>query len=240
MIKYNDVIFYSKEHNILLASKVKEILSKKERGVNNIDDIDDIFINGKLSFKYLILDFSKSSLDERSITILQKMLKGNLIQEIVIITNNNLFKIPEFIYVNLDEDFTYNFSRTFDKIIEREINTINEVAGIWRKIISQQLCDWGFSSNTMGYLEIIDSIIYYAERKGVIKNFNKEVYIYLSNKYRATTTCVELSIRKAIKKASLKKDKFPKIEKLTNKGFITYAISQLYDNLIENRVIKTA
>lgn len=237
MVKYNDVVFYSKERNILLAKQVKEILLTKERGVSNLDDIDEIFINNNLSFRYLILDFSKSILDDKILNLLRKMLKNSFIQEIIILADKNISKYSDFIFVTIDENFYSNFSKMFDNIIENEVNKIQEVVGVWRKLISQQLSDWGFASNTTGYLELIDCIIYYTQRKGVIRNLNKEGYVYLGNKYRATPNCVELSVRKAIKMASLKKDKFPSLEKFTNKAFITYAVSQLYDSLVENNVL---
>ena len=54
----------------------------------------------------------------------------------------------------------------------------------------------------------------------------------LSHKYVVTQACVELSIRKAIQNACKNKDKFPEGCAITNKGFIVYSVSQLFDKLV--------
>jgi len=85
---------------------------------------------------------------------------------------------------------------------------------------------------------IVDAIIYFIDRNCVVRNFSKELYVYLANKFRSTPAGVEITIRKTIVSAYKAQNKnFPFDHCPTVKEFFNYAVSQLYDEVISTKVI---
>lgn len=223
--------FYSKERDIILAKRVKEILGRKGKGVLYIDDIDSLILNKDLSVRYLILDLTRNELDERSLSLLKKMVLRGLIDKIVLIIKSDIDYGKEFYYIHLDDSFENELNKMFDEFFKEEDVDCEALSKSHRALISKQLCDWGFSPKSNGFSMLIDTINYYIQKRCILRKLSKEVYVELAQRYCVSVTCVELSIRKAIRHAVANKEKFPLGENITNKGFITYAVSQLYDNL---------
>ncbi len=229
-IKYI-INFYSKEKDIILAKRVKEILGKKGKGVLYVDDIDSLILNKDLSVRYLILDLTRSELDERSLSLLKKMVLGGFVDKIVFIIKQDIDYGKEFYYIHLDDTFEDELNKMFDNFFNEEVVDCEVLSKSYRALISKQLCDWGFSPKSNGFSMLIDAINYYIQKRCILRKLSKEVYVTLAQMYCVSITCVELGIRKAIRHAVANKDKFPLGENVTNKGFITYAVSQLYDRL---------
>lgn len=230
-MKNYSVSFYSQNRNILIAKEVKEVLENKNYGVLYMDNLDEFFINRSVSIRHIVLDLLSSPLDDRSCSLIKLMLRSNLIDSVIMLVPNGVTYGSEFIYVTPGESFKCNLDMIFDKVFAKQQAKESTLSTVWRKEISNYLCNWGFSTKCNGFSMLIDTIIYYIQKKCIIKKLSQEVYILLSHKYSITIACVELSLRKAICNAVKEKDKFPKCCSKTNKGFIVYSVSQLYDYL---------
>lgn len=226
------ITFYSQDRNIILARDVKDVLENKNRGVLNIDSLDEFFINRNSSIRHIVLDLIVTPLDNRSCSLIKLMLNSKLIDTVIMIVPEGINYGSEFMYVHPGESFKSDLSILFDKVFDKEDIKERFLSSTWRSAISKQLCDWGFSSKCNGFSMLIDTIIYYIQKKCVVRKLSKEVYVILSHKYAVTPACVELSIRKAIQNACKIEDKFPENCAVTNKGFIVYSVSQLYDKLV--------
>lgn len=231
-MKSYSVSFYSKNRDILLGREIKEVLERKNCGVLYIDNLDEFFINRNVSIRHIILDLLTTTLDERSCSLIKLMLKSNYIDTVVMIVPKGVSYGSEFMYVVRGESFKSDLDITFNKVFEKQSTKEMLLSNEWRGEISKSLCSWGFSSKCNGFSMLIDAVIYYIQKKCIVKKLSKEAYVLLSHKYSVTPACVELSIRKAIQNASKLEEKFPKGCAVTNKGFIVYAVLILYDYLL--------
>ena len=235
MTKDYSITFYSKDRNLFIAEEVKQIAEFKNRGVLYFDDIDQFFVNRNPMIRHLILDLTSSDIDERSCCLLKLMLKEGFISNVIIICPKDRFYGKEFYHIEYSKNFTCEISHLLDKIFESEDMKDKKLIGAWRSEISNQLCLWGFSPKCNGFSMLIDIIIYYVSKRCVVKKLSKEGYLAIAQKYCVTPACVELSVRKAIRIAMASKERFPIPGATTNKGFIIYAISQLYDSLCQKK-----
>ena len=108
----------------------------------------------------------------------------------------------------------------------------------WFKIIGDYLVEIGVSSKHYGYLLLVDSLIYFMSNNCVIKNLGRSLYPFLANKYKIKIASVEMRIRSAISSAAKKLDKFPFSYCPTIKEFITHTLTQIYEKLCKEAVIK--
>lgn len=235
MCKDYSVTFYSKERNVCIAKEVKQIVESKGRGVLYIDNIDQFFINRNSIIRHFVLDLTSGDIDERSCSLLKLMLKEGFVSSVIIICPANKFYGKEFYYLDYGRNFILELDTLFDRIFENENAKDKVLIGAWRSEISNQLCQWGFSPKCNGFPMLIDIIIYYIQKRCVVRKLSQEGYVALAHKYCVTSASIELSIRKAIRVASNNKEKFPVDCVTTNKGFIIYAVSQLYDVLSQKR-----
>ena len=83
---YYGVEFYSKNRDIVLADRIKEVLSNKDLGVLYIDDLDDFIVDKDRVVRYLIINYEEK---------IQKVLDSihfGLIAEILIMRKNLMIK----------------------------------------------------------------------------------------------------------------------------------------------------
>lgn len=231
-------LFYSSERNILLAQQVKNVLNSKSVVTVCIDNIDNVLLNRYSNIEFLILDFTRNVLDEKSMSLIQTLRYDGVINKVIVIFSketaftNNLYSI---IY---DDNFEIHFKNFFDKFMESMVIAFDVCSCSWRKIISNYLCDCGFSTKNGGFLMIVDTLIYFIDRNCAVRNFSKELYVYLANKFRSTVAGVEITVRKTIKNAFIhRNENFPFDHCPTIKEFFNYAISQLYDEVISTKVV---
>ena len=230
-MKNYSVSFYSRNRNILLAKEIKDILENKNYGVLNVDNLDEFFIHRNASIRHIILDLLTSELDERSCSLIKLMLKSNLIDSVIMLVPYGKTYGSDFMYVYYGESFRSDFEIMFNKVLEKQSTKEMLLSNVWRSEISKCLCGWGFSSKCNGFSMLIDTIIYYVQKKCIVKKLSREAYVLLAHKYSVTPACVELCIRKSIHNANKNVNKFPQGCAVTNKGFIVYSVSQLYDFL---------
>lgn len=230
-------LLYSSEHNVMLSREVKSILSARGIVTICIDNIDNVLLNRYSSIEFLILDFTCSVLDEKSLSLIETLRYDGVINKVIVIFSKETAFSNNFYSIMHDDDFENSFRKFFDKHMESMLVNFNVTSCSWRKKISNYLCECGFSPKNCGFLMIVDSLIYFIDRNCAIKNFSKELYVYLANKFTSTIAGVEITIRKTIKRAFLcSKPAFQFDHNPTIKEFLNYTISQLYDEVISTRV----
>jgi hypothetical protein len=232
-------IFYSYERNKLLCQQVKTALTSKGIYVICMDNIDNVLLNRYSNIDFLILDFTNSVLDEKSLSLIQTLKNDGVIDKVVaIFSGENAFS-NNYYSIVYDENFDVKFKNMFEKLLQLRTVRFDVCNCSWRKIISKYLCDCGFSAKNSGFLMIVDTFIYYIERNCAIRNFSKELYIFLAHKFGSTVAGVEMTMRKTIKNAFKEGNKnFPFDHCPTIKEFFNYTISQLYDEVISTKVFE--
>jgi len=231
-------LLYSFEHNILLAQQIKSVLNSKGVVVVCIDNIDNVLLNRYSNIEFLILDFTQLVLDEKSLSLIETLRYDGVINKVIAIFSKDTAFSNNFYSFIYDENFDTSFKNIFYKFMESKAISFDVCACSWRKVISNYLCNCGFSTKNGGFLMIVDTLIYFIDRNCSVRNFSKELYIYLANKFRSTVAGVEITVRKTIRNAFiLKNENFPFDHCPTIKEFFNYTISQLYDEVISTKVV---
>lgn len=237
-LKYISV-FYSKNANLALSSKIKKVFDLKNSYTIYLQDIDEIILKNFSKIDFLILDYTSASLDEHSIKLLQKLKDSHYINQIIFISNDekiNLNYLSFSIFLKNDE----NLENKLNEIICNYEN-LNKDEKIyfdtnWIKLISDYLSSIGFCENKNGFLLLIDSIIYFLSKKSFSVSLSKSLFPYLALKYKVKICAIEMRIRSSIITAS-KSKKFPFEKCPTIKQFISYVITQLYSQVYSKEVI---
>ena len=227
---YYGVEFYSKNRDIVLADRIKEVLSNKDLGVLYIDDLDDFIVDKDRVVRYLIINYEEK-LDDKVIDLLRKMLVKGLLDNVIVISETRVQLADEFNYILKDEFFIKNLEELFTRIENKEDIKGEILSKSHKALISEQLYNWGFSSKVSGFSMLVDIIDYYIHKRCIIKSLSKEAYVAMAKKYAVSTICVDINVNKVIKQASQNLDKFPFGMFTTSKSFIVYATIQLYDKI---------
>lgn len=230
-------IFYSQTKNSVLASKVKETLNKLKIYTMYLNDFDDILLKKFTDIPLLVLDYTQNVLDEKSQELLNKLYEEEYVKRILVIINSNQNNFNKYPIVVYDENFYSNFLDNIKEVLSKPLKEKKYCDSHWVKIIGTYLNNIGFSLKHNGYFMLIDGIIYVLSNKGVIKNLNDNVYSYLAIKHNKTISSVEMNIRKAINMAYNKNHNFPFDHCPTNKEFIIFAVTELFDKIYIKKVI---
>lgn len=229
-------VFYSKNANICLAKKVKDILSNFDTYTLYLKDIDDVILKNFSTIEYLILDNTTDKLDFRSVQLLDKLHSAGYISKIIEISKSN--QNQQFDWVELSDNFETNLNKFFlnDAKFEREDKPVSKPC--WVKIIGDYLVEVGISSKHSGYLLLVDAFVYFISNNCIIKNLGGTLYPFLANKYKIKIASVEMRIRNTISIAFKRSTRFPFEHCPTIKEFITHTLTQIYEKLYTNEVIK--
>lgn len=227
---YYGVEFYSKNRDVILADRVKEVLSHKDLGVLYIDDIDDFIIERDNVIRYLIINLEED-INEKILDLLKKMLNKGLLDSVIIVSQTKVYFGDEFSYILKDEDFGQNLSNLFDNFLSNEEVKSEVLTKSHKALISEALYNWGLSSKVNGFAMLVDIIDYYIHKRCVIKSLSKEAYVAMARRYSVSTICVDINVNKVIKQASKNLDSFSVGKFTTSKSFIVYATIQLYDKI---------
>lgn len=231
-------IFYSENSNANLGLIVKNVLNEYGLYTIYLKDIDDILLKKFSEINFLVLDLVNSNLDEKSFCLINKLVESGFIKRILAITDNkkslNFLDDSSLIY---DENISLNLTNKLKETMARKINTTKVCDSSWVKIVGDYLQNVGFSLKHEGYSIMIDAVIYIMSNKCIITKLNKDLYVFLANKYNKNVSCIEMNIRKSIKMAFEKNKNFPFLYCPTNKEFITHMVTQLYDKIFVKKVI---
>jgi len=229
---------YSKNKNLEISYKVKEVLDKNKYNLFYLNDIDDVLLSRYSNIDILILDFTIEILDFKSIELLKKLKERNHIGNIIIVVKSSLEKLKglgeEILY---DDDFNINLSKITTDIKKNNIS-LGVINSSCVKIISDYLTEVGISSKLSGFYLLIDSLSYYLANNEKVGNLSANLYPYLANKYCISVPCVEMRLRNSIYRAKFNSDKTKNINNCsTIKGFITHSLSQVYGLIFPSAVI---
>lgn len=230
-------LFYSKNANTDLAYQTKNILNKSNYFTIYVQDIDDILLKKFINVHFLILDYTDYILDEKSSSLITKLVEQGYIKRILIIKSsidNSQYQYPS---VEYNFDFNENLNRTITKILLTPIQEFKVCDSLCIKIIGNYLTSIGFSLKHIGYSMLIDAIAYLYANNCIMKNLNNDIYVYLANKYEKKVSAVEMNLRKSITLAHARNRNFPFKHSPSNKEFIIYTITELYDKMYANIVI---
>ena len=231
-------IFYSENSNANLGFIVKNILNEYGLYTIYLKDIDDIILKKFSEINFLILDLVNSNLDEKSFCLINKLVESGFIKRILSIKDNKTsLKFTEENSLLFDEDINLKLTNKVKEIMNHKINTTKFCDSSWVKIIGDYLQSIGFSLKHEGYSIMIDAVIYLMSNNCIVRKLNKDLYVFLANKYNKKVSCIEMNIRKSIKMAYEKNKNFPFLYCPTNKEFITHMITQLYDKIFIKKVI---
>ena len=231
-------IFYSEKSNANLGSIVKNILNYYDYYTIYVRDIDDIILKKFTQINFLVLDLIGSNLDNKSFELINKLVNDGFIKRLLVIKGNNeslIFSSKNTLVYNTD--INLNLSNKIKEILAHEVNTTKFCDSSWVKIIGDYLLEIGFSLKHEGYSMMIDSVVYIMSNNCIVTKLNKDLYVFLANKYNKKVSCVEMNIRKSIKMAYERNKNFPFGYCPTNKEFITHMITQLYDKIFIKKVI---
>lgn len=230
-------IFYSKNNNNVLASKVREILNKFNFFTAYLNEVDDILLKKLNYIDMLILDYTESTLDKKSKELIKKLNEELYIKRIIVIEGNNLNQELENPVVIYDENFCLNFLDTVKNILSKPLEEKRISFSFWFKIIGNYLKSIGFSLKQTGYSMMVDAIIYIMSKRAIVGSLNEDIYVFLANKYNKKVSCVEMNLRKSIRIAFERGENFPFEYCPTNKEFLNFAITELYDKIFIKDVI---
>ena len=230
-------VFYSQTKNSVLASKVKEYLNNFKIYTMYLNDIDDILLKKFTEIPLLILDYTQNILDKKSQELLDKLYEEEYVKRILVVYNSELNSFDKYPSVCYNENFYSNAISSIKEILSKPLKEKKFCDSHWVKIIGTHLNNIGFSLKHNGYFILIDAIIYVLSNKGVIKKLTEDVYSYLAIKHNKTISSIEMNIRKAINMAYNKNNNFPFDHCPTNKEFIIYAVTELFDKIYIKKVI---
>lgn len=237
-LKYISV-FYSKNANLALSSKIKKIFDKNNSYTIYLQDIDEIILKNFSKIDFLILDFTSNILDDRALNLLIKLKESRYLNKIIVIVKSKLKSenLVSFSNVIIDDE---NLEANLDNIlIDFEKSNLNEQIYFdteWINIVSDYLSSIGFCENKNGFLLLIESIIYFLSKKSFSISLNKTLFPYLASKYKVKICAIEMRMRSSIILAS-KSSKFPFEKCPTIKQFISYVITHLYSQVYSKEVI---
>lgn len=237
MENISTALFYSENLNNVLASKIKGILENFKIYTIYLKDIDDVILKKFTKIDFLILDLTILKLDNKSMELIKKLFEEGYVKRILILKNmkdTNEYSLNS-IFFNPDE--FEDLYKTIKNIILKPINEIKVCDSKWVKIIGNFLTSIGFPLKQLGYSLMIDAIIYIMSRKGVIGKLKDDVYLYLSNKHNKSIPSIEINIRKAINLSFNKSKNFPFDYCPSNKEFIAFVVTELYDKIFIKDVI---
>lgn len=236
-MKNKTAIFYSENKNLALASKVKEVLNKFNYFTIYSNEIDEILLKRINSLDFLILDYTENTLDAKSKQLIKKLNEELYIKRIITIENGSENEEYEYPVVFNDENFSSNFLEKIKIILSKPLEEKRISFSFWFKIIGNFLKSIGFSLKQIGYSMMIDAIVYIMSKKAIVKNLNEDLYVFLATKYNKKVSCVEMNLRKSINIAFERGENFPFDYSPTNKEFLNYAITELYDKIFIKEVI---
>ncbi len=231
-------LFYSKNASSDIAYQVKNILNKFDYFTIYVQDIDDIILKNFANVNLLILDYTNNKLDDKSQTLIFKLVNLGYIKRLLIIKSNEDSNEYEFPCVTYDDNFNEKISDAINKVLLSPTYNLKVCDALCVKIIGNYLASIGFSLRHIGYSMLIDTITYLYANNCTIKNLNNDIYVYLANKYDKKVSSVEMNLRKSISLAHSKGKNFPFNYSPTNKEFITHAVTELYDKIYANRVVQ--
>ena len=191
-------IFYSKNSNLEIANLVKNTLNNLKIHTIYSADIDDVILNRYSKIDYLILDFTSSYLDKRSIELLVKSKKYSNINHIIVIDKSNNFFCKDF-DLSINSNIENNLVEFVSKQKENVLASSFEPSHV--SLIGDFLTKLGFSSKHSGYLMLIKGISLYLYNNNNIKFLNKDLYPYLANFFVTTEYNANMCLRTAIKSA---------------------------------------
>ena len=238
MIKKSIAIFYSEFANSNLGSIVKSLLNENDFYTIYLKDLDDVLLKTFTQVNFLILDLTSNNLDDKSYHLINKLNQDGFIKRLLVIkSNNSNNNFNNNICVDYDENIKLNLSNKIKYILSMEVEERKIYDSSWVKIIGEFLTYIGFSLKHEGYSIMIDAIIYILSNNCIVKKLNKDLYVYLANKYNKKISCIEMNIRKSIKMAFERSKNFPFEYCPTNKEFIAYTTTELYDKIFVKKVI---
>ena len=232
----SSAVFYSKNSNIILAKKVKESLDKIKVYTLYLNEIDDVILKKYSEITFLVLDFTNNILDDRSLELLVKLKNEGFIKFIIVISK------MDYNFSN-KIDLVLSFDEIETKLVEfvsssNNSNITNHYDCNWIKIVGNFLVEIGLSTRQCGYLIMVDSIIFYIATNSYIKNLNKTLYPYLSNKYLISIPSIEMRLRTVIKSAYNKNKLNGFFSKNpTIREFINFSLTQVYSKIYSKEVI---
>lgn len=230
-------LFYSKNANSNLANMVKVSLTHFNYFTIYVQDIDDIILKKFSTVNFLILDYTETALDDKSQQLIDKLMELGYIKRLLIIKSANDFNQYQHPTITYNLDFNKNLNEIVTKVLSVPTHNLKVCDSLCVKIIGNYLVSIGFSLRHIGYSMLIDTITYLFANNCTIRNLNKDIYVYLANKYDKKVSCVEMNLRKSISLAHSRSKNFPFKHSLTNKEFITYTATELYDKIYANLVI---
>ena len=226
-----NVVFYSKNSNLILASKIKDIFKKHKMHTSYLNEIDDVILKKYFKINFLVLDFTSYSLDDRSLELLIKLKnEGYIFKIVVLVKDKNVFDNENFDLIlcedGIDEELEkYLLSIKLDDF-KKNINPTNI------SIIGDFLVELGLSPKYDGFLILIKAISYYLPRNLQIRNLNLTLYPYLSNSLLTSKQNIEMSLRTVIK-CGYKNNNLNKYFTCcpTIKEFLNFCLAKVYGRL---------
>lgn len=226
----NFMVYYARNPDFQIVRVMRTTL--RNGIVTTVKDIDKIILSRTTFIKYLVIDETKEKLDPKYIDLLRKLYLSGYINKIICIINpSDSSNYPLFYTIFYDSNFERNFNLLYNKLLEEENAVSQRKTGSFRRKITELLYSWGFSPNYNGFMLIVDSILFYANKGVTVMNLSKELYPYLAHKHNMGIASAELNIRQSINIASRNKDLFPSLMHISNKGFLAYALSNLAEEL---------
>jgi len=230
-------IFYSEKLDDFKSDVVKRNLNRYNFFTIYIKDIDDVLLKKFSEIDFLALDLERTEIDDKSLNLIMKLHSSGYIKRVLVIKNVNDKKDYYFKTISFSGNFSLEFSSCVENILASPINETKMFDSSCVKIIGQYLLDLGFPLKQSGYSMLIDSIIYVLSKNCLIKSLHKDLYVYIASKYKREVYSVEIGIRKAVKLAYSRNERFPFEHCPTNKEMITYASTQLYEKIFAKKVI---
>ncbi len=176
-------------------------------------------------------------LDSKSQQLISKLVDLGYIKRILIIKSFVDVKEYQYPAISYNSNFVENLNNVVTKILSTPTNNLKVCDALCVKIIGNYLTSIGFSLRHIGYSMLIDTITYLYANNCTIRSLNKDIYVYLANKYDKKVSSVEMNLRKSISLAHSRSKNFPFNYSPTNKEFITHTVTELYDKIYANRVI---
>lgn len=231
-------LFYSKNANNDIAYQIKNMLNRFNYFTIYVQDIDDIILKKFSNINFLILDYTDNILDEKSKQLLIKLVDSGYIKRLLIVKSKNDVSQYNFPSIEYDSNnFNENLQTIITKVLSMPITNLKVCDALCVKIIGNYLLNIGFSLRHIGYSMLIDTVTYLYANNCTIRSLNKDIYVYLANKYDKKISSVEMNLRKSITLAHSRSKNFPFSYSPTNKEFITHTVTELYDKIYTNRVI---
>lgn len=226
-------IFLYSNNNYEFAYKLKQICKNKLFILENINNFADLFFNCKgASIPLLFVDGSNLKNNREIISMLEKLTPVYFKKLVLFFVDGDekIYNNKDVLLIKTEEDLSEKVENVLN-MIEYEFLQTNELLPEenWIKIVSDYLIEKGFYLKHIGSQMVRDAIIYYYKNPASISSFSSTIYNYLATKYFTSVSNVERSINRSIKFAINNKNIIK--DNVTNKEFILYSVSEIFDAL---------